>query len=37
LLKMAHIKKWPHKSKWDEYCPVCKAEEQLNLKQVQSL
>ncbi len=37
LLKLAHIKNWPHKSKWDKHCPVCTAEEQLNLKQIQSL
>ena len=37
LLKLAHMKNWPHKSKWDKHCPVCNAEEQLSLKQVQSL
>lgn len=32
LLKLAHMRGWPHKSKWKEECPVCYAEEQISLK-----
>ncbi len=32
LLKLAHLRGWPHLSKWDQLCPVCKAEEELSIK-----
>lgn len=32
LLKLAHIRNWPHQQKWKELCPVCKAQEELSLK-----
>ncbi len=32
LLKLAHMRKWPHDSKWNQLCPVCMANEQLALK-----
>jgi radical SAM superfamily enzyme YgiQ (UPF0313 family) len=30
LLKLAHLRDWPHDSKWDDQCPVCSAEMELN-------
>ena len=32
LLKLAHMRGWPHQNKWNEYCPVCKAKEELSMK-----
>ena len=32
LLKLAHIRGWPHQQKWAEHCPVCKAKEELAVK-----
>jgi len=32
LLKLAHLRDWPHKPKWNKMCPVCSAEEQISLK-----
>ncbi|KFM21370.1 Anaerobic magnesium-protoporphyrin IX monomethyl ester oxidative cyclase protein [Marine Group I thaumarchaeote SCGC AAA799-B03] len=39
MLKMAHeryaetgLEQWNHDSKWNEYCPVCKAQEEMALK-----
>ena len=32
LLKLAHMRGWPHDKKWKEDCMVCKAEEELSLK-----
>lgn len=32
LLQLAHMRGWQHKPKWDEFCPVCKAEKELALK-----
>src|SRR3989338_5516571 len=32
LLKLAHTRKWSHQTKWDDLCPVCKAQEELALK-----
>lgn len=29
LLKLAHIRNWPHDEKWKKYCPVCIAKESL--------
>ena len=34
LLKLAHMRGWPHKSKWDDNCPVCMAEKELVIKSV---
>ncbi len=31
LLRMAHLRGWSHKEKWNGICPVCKAEEELAL------
>lgn len=31
LLKMAHLRGWPHQDKWKETCPVCVAQEELAL------
>ena len=35
LLKLAHIRGWPHQQKWHSVCPVCIAEEQISLKPMQ--
>ena len=32
LLKLAHMRDWSHQTKWNELCPVCKAEEIISLK-----
>jgi rubrerythrin len=32
LLKLAHMRGWPHDRKWANNCPVCKAKEELALK-----
>jgi len=32
LLKLAHIRGWPHKDKWVKHCPICQAKEKLALK-----
>lgn len=31
LLQLAHMRGWPHEQKWNELCPVCKAEEEIAL------
>ena len=31
LLKLAHMRGWSHQKKWDEICPVCKAENEIAL------
>lgn len=30
LLKLAHLRNWPHEDKWKKYCPVCEAKEELS-------
>ena len=30
LLKLAHLRNWPHEDKWKKYCPVCVAKEELS-------
>ena len=38
ILKLAHLRKWPHDPKWDEQCPVCNARNQLNgLRKVKTI
>ena len=32
LLKLAHMRNWPHDKKWDSLCPVCCAENELSIK-----
>lgn len=32
LLKLAHMRGWSHQAKWNDICPVCKAEEEIALK-----
>lgn len=32
LLKLAHIREWPHSEKWNQICPVCVAEEEISIK-----
>jgi len=32
LLKLAHIRQWPHSEKWNQICPVCVAEEEISIK-----
>jgi len=29
LLKLAHLRNWPHDDKWKKHCPVCSAKEEL--------
>jgi radical SAM superfamily enzyme YgiQ (UPF0313 family) len=31
LLKLAHMRGWPHDKKWENICPVCKAEKEIAL------
>ena len=31
LLKLAHMREWPHNKKWDDICPVCSAEKEIAL------
>lgn len=31
LLKLAHMREWPHDKKWDDICPVCNAEKEIAL------
>jgi len=36
ILKVAHLRNWPHDKKWDNQCPVCSAEMEINnLKNVE--
>ena len=30
ILKVAHLRNWPHDKKWDERCPVCNAKKELD-------
>jgi anaerobic magnesium-protoporphyrin IX monomethyl ester cyclase len=32
LLKLAHMRNWPHVEKWNSLCPVCCANEELSIK-----
>ena len=32
LLKLSHIRNWPHQKKWEHMCPVCKAEMEISPK-----
>ena len=32
LLKLSHLRNWPHEDKWKKDCPVCNAKEELTLK-----
>jgi len=32
LLKLSHMRNWPHDEKWNNECPVCLAEKQVNLE-----
>ena len=34
LLKLAHARGWSHQKKWNDICPVCKAQEELALKPI---
>lgn len=29
ILKLAHMRKWPHKEKWNSICPLCTAKREL--------
>lgn len=31
ILKLAHMRGWPHQQKWNELCPVCEAEKEIAL------
>ena len=30
ILKVAHMRNWPHDKKWTEQCPVCSANNEIN-------
>ena len=32
LLKLAHMRNWPHDKKWYDLCPTCIAKDQISLK-----
>jgi anaerobic magnesium-protoporphyrin IX monomethyl ester cyclase len=32
LLKLAHMRGWPHESRWNNSCPVCSATDELAIK-----
>jgi len=32
LLKLAHMRNWPHDEKWNSLCPVCCAKNELSIK-----
>jgi hypothetical protein len=30
ILKVAHMRNWPHDKKWNEHCPDCSAKNEIN-------
>ena len=30
ILKVSHMRNWPHDKKWTEQCPVCSANNEIN-------